>query len=430
MDYVRPLLSAILLIPAPANAQSLVDTAAISRTLARFAGQEGDTPLECEVTPIKPTLNFGFRIQAGYTFRVPMSQFSGSDHSLIVLARITSEVSPAPVFLMDILRIPLVPRTDVDGEVGGGFFLGEGHYRVNWMLLDDRGRTCQKDWQINAELGRGDRAVKLAMPPNTVAGLSLRGSRAADRHPDAVAPMRLTVLLDVAPLSAGSKLGSKDQVFLLGGLSVLLQRVPATSVRLVAFNLEQQKELFRRDGFTLDSLDELAGSLNQLELAKVEYQVLQSRTGYLDLLAHLINQELRAQPHSDAVIFLGPRERYHEKLPADALDKSRGALPRFFFLPYQEPRALPNTKGVPALEDPIVGGPGGVPGMRSAPDMMSGPDLGGDNGVNITIDRAIPDSPERLPDTVSLAVARLKGKTIAIQSPSQFAKAIEQIERR
>lgn len=41
----------------------------------------------------------------------------------------------------------------------------------------------------------------------------------------------------------------------------------------------------------------------------------------------------------------------------------------------------------------------------------------------------LPDSPERLPDTVSEAVGTLKGKTLDIETPSQFAKAIQTIER-
>jgi hypothetical protein len=281
------------------------------------------------------------------------------------------------------------------------------------------------------------------MPPNTVAELSLRASPTADRHPDAVAPMRLTILLDAAPLSGGgnrSSLSSSDQVFLLGALSALLERVPATYVRLVAFNLEQQKELFRQEGFTLDSLDEVAGALDQLQLAKVDYQALQFPTGYLDLLAGLINRELRAVPLADAVIFLGPRERFHEKLPADALDKSPSVSQRFFFLPYQAPPELPDSPR--ALRDPMSG-PGrrgggrgsGTPPLLSPPDLMSGPDPRGGEydspgfGSPGSLHAALPESPDRLPDTVSLVVARLKGRTIALQSPDEFAKAIEQIER-
>jgi hypothetical protein len=154
----------------------------------------------------------------------------------------------------------------------------------------------------------------------------------------------------------------------------------------------------------------------------------------------MINRELRAEPAADAVIFLGPRERFHEKLAADALDKSPNPAPRFFFLPYQAPLDLPDPQASRAPRDPMSGGGrggvrgGGTPSLLSAPDMMSGPPPG-DSGYDTSggwgagsLRTALPDSQERLPDTVSLAVARLKGKTIPLQSPDQFAKAIEQIE--
>ncbi|MDR3701787.1 MAG: hypothetical protein P4L56_19215 [Candidatus Sulfopaludibacter sp.] len=428
-------LIAMLLVPALAGAQSLTDAPTVLRILERFSSEHTETPLQCQVKPIPPALTFGFRFQAGYTFRIPMAQFSGPGHSLTVVTRIAPGDSLPPVFLMDTLRLPPVPPTDLEGVAGGGFFLGEGHYQVSWVLADDRGRTCHSDWPIAAELARGDRASKLLMPPNTVAALSLHSSPAAGRHPDSVAPMRLTVLLDVAPLAIGrSSLASSDQVFLYGALSALLDRIPATSVRLVAFNLEQQKELFRRDGFTLASLYRLAGTLNELQLAKVEYQTLQSPTGYLDLLARLINQELRAKPPSDAVIFLGPRERFHQNLPPAALDKNPSGTPRFFFLPYLAPGALPaqaDSSSGSGVDD-WRGGRGGrgipnpgVDASSAPPPLLSG---GSITDPNATRD-IVPSAPAGLRDTVSLAVRQLKGKVIAIRTPAEFAKAIEQIER-
>jgi hypothetical protein len=35
-----------------------------------------------------------------------------------------------------------------------------------------------------------------------------------------------------------------------------------------------------------------------------------------------------------------------------------------------------------------------------------------------------------LPDSISLATAKAKGKTIIVRTPADFARAIEQIERR
>ena len=51
-------------------------------------------------------------------------------------------------------------------QVAGGYVLGEGRYDVAWKLTDDSGRVCSHRWSIEAKLGRGDRKVKMALPPN------------------------------------------------------------------------------------------------------------------------------------------------------------------------------------------------------------------------------------------------------------------------
>ena len=256
------------------------------------------------------------------------------------------------------------------------------------------------------------------MPPGTVTDVALRVSSTAGRRPGAAASKRLTVLLDAAPLSAApftaGILRSSDQVLLLGTMSALLEHVPASSVRLVVFNLEQQKELFRRDGFAPESLNEVAQTLNQLQLAKVDYQTLLNRTGHIDLLATLINRELRAEPRSDIVVFLGPRERFHDNFPDGVLDKRRGSAPRFFFLAYQVPVPL---EGIAHSGERDVSF-GGIEVSDNPRD---------ERALRRSSDIIVTTPPEGLPDTLSKAIGKVKGKTMTIESPRQFAKAIKEI---
>jgi hypothetical protein len=186
------------------------------------------------------------------------------------------------------------------------------------------------------------------------------------------------VLLNAAPLfPLRTRLRASDRVVLMGLLSSLLERVPARSVRLVVFNLDQQKILLRQDAFAFGALGRVAQALNGTELGLVDYHVLQNPHGRVDFLAGLINLELRAEAPSDVVVFLGPETRYADKLPPAALGEPAGAVPRFFnlqFKPYY---------------------------IRGAPSF---------------------------PDSIARATARAKGKTLVIQTPADFAKAIEQIE--
>jgi hypothetical protein len=375
---MRPLAIALLL-ASPCAAQVIVDSARFASIVKALDRQADEKPLRCEVTPIKPSLNFGFRFQAGYVVRVPMSQYSGPGHGWAMLTRITPEGGgQQPVYLASRVRLPPIPKTKVDIEVGGGYLLGEGRYDVNWTLLDDTGRVCRGAWRVDAKLGRRERQVNLAMPRDTVADFTLRGRSDRKRGADDAAPIRLTVLLHAAPLfPLRTRLRASDRVMLLGLLSSLLERVPARSVRLVVFNLDQQKTLLRQDAFTPAALDRVAQVLNGAELGLVDYHVLQNPHGHVDFLASLMNQELRAEEPSDVVVILGPETRYADKLPPAALEDPTGAAPQFF-------------------------------NLRFGPYLRGG----------------------SLPDSISLATAKVKGKTMIIRTPADFAKAIEQIERR
>jgi hypothetical protein len=445
MEMRRGLLALLLL--TPAAAQSLTDAAAVAEVFARAPLNPDDHPVACQAIPIKPVLTFGLRLQAGYLFRFPLSLYGGSDHTLTIVTTIAAAGDAPPVYLVDRLRLSSVPQTDAQGEATGSYFLGEGRYRVEWLLFDDSGRACRKHWDVDAALGRADRDIKLAMPPHTVTDLSLSG-----RHAAAPGSMRLTVLLDAAPIpiapdgfaatgngggiGGGGGLGrgggggrgtrtpggrmqlpspsdaprstsllhTSDRVLLLGALSALLEQLPASSVRLVVFNLDQQKELYRAETFGMESLQDVGRTMNQLQLGTIDYRTLQNRTGHLDLLAGLINAELRAAPPSDAVIFLGPRERFHDRIPDALLDERHGGTPRFYFLLYQRPAHVRSTSTLMDVADDAPGG----------------------RGMRRTAELPAPSASEA-PDSVSLALGKLKGKTIKVETPRQFAKAIRAI---
>ncbi|HUE11587.1 MAG TPA: hypothetical protein VMQ54_11640, partial [Steroidobacteraceae bacterium] len=208
---------------APVFAQAIADRASLAPVLSRLDPRGGERLLACEVEPVKPSLSFGFRFRAGYIFRVPLTQYSGARHRWSVLTEITPEGSTQPVHLLDNIRLPAILKNKMLGEADGGYLLGEGRYRVKWILLDDLGRVCRKGWQIEVKLSRAESSAKVAMLPNSVAELSLRGMASVRRHPDDGRPLRLTVLVDAAPLmqrrQAKTVLSANDHVFLINVLS-------------------------------------------------------------------------------------------------------------------------------------------------------------------------------------------------------------------
>ncbi|MEO8128987.1 MAG: hypothetical protein ABI822_17925 [Bryobacteraceae bacterium] len=334
--------------------------------------------LKCDVTVIKPTLNFSFRFQAGYIATVPLKQYSGRGHGWVLVTKITPEGPDAkPVHLVTAAGLPDIPKTNQQGEIGGGYLLGEGRYEVEWTLFDDAKRICQKNWTLNVALTAGERKVKTVMPPNTIGELSLRGSAYTRPPKDDVRPIPLTIFLHAAPLSPRrTKLRPGDALVLLSGLASFLERVPSPSVRLIVFNMDQQKVLFQQDNFALDSLDKVAQSINGLELGLVDYQILRSRRSSAVFLADLIDRELAAPQQSDVALFLGPASRFADKVPQPAVDDK--ASPYF----YQFQFAPPFRRGA-----------------------------------------------DNFPDTISQTISKRKGKTIVVHNPGEFAKAIDQLER-
>lgn len=371
----------LLLAGQAACAQIILNPARLSSRLREMASPWNEKPLECSVTPIKPSLNFAFRIQAGYTVRVPMNQFEGPGHGWIVLVRLTpQEGDRKPVYLGSRTPLPDVPKNKVEVEMGGGYLLGEGRYDVRWMMVDDQDRACHKDWTIEAKLTRAEREARVvATPANRVDAFSLRGAASAAPAHDDVSPLRISILVHAAPLTPRrTRLRGTDEMLLMGSLSALLERLPTRSVRLVAFNLDQQKELYRRDDFTADSLQQVWSAIHRLELNVIDYQTLQNRHGQVDLIAGLLNQEVHSPQPSDAVVVLGPMARSIDKPPRGALDRPAGALPQIFFFQY----------------------------------------------------RSMMRQQASLPDTLTMSINGIKGKVLTIRTPADFAKAIDQLEKR
>jgi len=334
--------------------------------------------LRCEVTPIQPQLNFSFRFQAGYVFRVPMNQFAGAGHRWSVLTRLTPASGGDAALLSARYRLPSVPKTKSVAEWGGLFWVGEGSYRVEWVLFDETHRVCRKQWKIEAKLNSGERGITAGIAPGRVAQVSFRRWSAQDRSEADVPTLRsLTVFLHAAPLFPRmTRFRAQDRLILLGSLASLLESVPARTVRLVIFNLDQQKELFRRDVFTPEDFDQAAQSLSGLQLQLVDYSVLKNARGHVHLLADLVNEQLTMPDPSDAVIFLGPAARYFDRLPQTSLAEPANGSPRFFYFQYK-------------------------PYLRARAEVA---------------------------DSIELALKKVHGKKIEIRTPEDFARAITQVE--
>jgi len=348
--------------------------ARIARLRPQFTRQPDETPLACEVRGFKPELDLAFRFGTGYSLSVPLKQFQGPDRQLAILMRVTSLPDGLPVYLGSRVFLPPVPKTNEVMESGGVFLVGEGKYRVDWVMYDDQDRVCRHSWTLTAALKGSQRAIKAAIPAGTVAGISGRGLPPASNMRDQGAPFRLTVMLQAAPASPRrTTLQPRDRVMLLGTLATMLNRMPVSWVRLVVFNLDQQRELYRRDDFHLSQIGEVSQSINQLNLQKVDFAVLRNRNGDKDFLTALMDGEAESADRADVVVFLGPYVREAKSAPDP--NPAAASLPFFYF----------------QLKSPFIETP--------------------------------------FSDLVAKAVGRAKGKVIVVKYPADFAGAMVQVER-
>jgi hypothetical protein len=195
----------MLLLAFCAQAQVPLDPEQFPDIVARLDSNHAAEPtVPCVARPLRPRLSFDFRFQAGYFLYVPLKQFRGQGNAFSVITRLTpQQPSSKPVYLTQTVDLPDIPRkTRSEVQLAGGYFLGEGKYNVDLMLLDRSGRVCRKHWPVEVKRSGSDREVKVSVAPGSVAPFTFESwkSMLEERRVNASRPLRLTVLLHTAPI--------------------------------------------------------------------------------------------------------------------------------------------------------------------------------------------------------------------------------------
>ena len=391
--------AAMLLCAATGIAQQVTSFDKLPAAASGFNDTEAHQTLNCSVHPVKPVLNFGFRFQTGYTVETSYDPYLGGRHHWDIVFRVTPQSGSgqdigAPVYFLDSVDVPQPRETGFLVDNTGTFQVGEGRYDVKWALFDDLGRFCRHEWTVDAHLTAGERSAKVAMPSGTAGDFSWRPAAAANA---ATKSRHVTILLNAAiPIAKGWPPPPRDQwETLMSMLASLVEQMPEASLRVVAFDTAQQKELFRKDDFTPDDINDVAHVVNARERWAVDYQVLQNPDGGWDLLRGLEDKEIHASP-ADAVIFLGVPQRRFDKLPPGMA--GRQSTTRVFYLKYR-PVPPPNPRS-PRESD-----------FRDAMQPLP------------------PPNPADFQDLIDQSVGHLKGKIFVISRPPDFNKAIATIRR-
>lgn len=291
--------------------------------------------LKCSIEREKPYPDFTFHFDTGYYMSCPFWQFGGKDTHVWIYIQVTPRgrkpvaLSTYGVFKGLPVKLSLMApgKAKAEFDVTGAFSVGEGHYHVKVLLKDAHGRSCSRGWNIKVT-PREQRKVPEVLAPHQVETLKVPAWHGTQDK----GGLRLTVLLSATAISPyAPKLKAWYRTMLLQILSSLLQQTPCRSVRLIAFNLDDQRLIYQANPFEPSGFTKLRHAFNHLNLAVVSVHSLEQRKDWAKWLARLANRQVTADSPPDAVIFLGRTARWTHKVPKRLLAPRETERPQFFY---------------------------------------------------------------------------------------------------
>lgn len=305
------------------GAQELVERKDLQDAVRFLDNAQSKSELPCFIQfSGKPELDLLFRYTEGFLIDCRLGEKLPAGTSLVALLRVSPD-SGNPAILIEHFEIPQVHPLDptgVDAPVSqlnvtmrGGFAVGPGSYSVELVLTDLQGHTCRKLKKLRPREIRNAKAVPFALPPGAVAPL------VSARWNGALEPTggRLTVLLNIHGRDGTARLQAWDRDILLQSLATLLNQVPCRSVKLVAFDLDSQQEIFRQDEFNAEGYARLEHRLAQMNFGSIPLHALTKGT-WTNFLVDLAGRETASKPSPENIVFLGAWGSHEwEKLPRD-----------------------------------------------------------------------------------------------------------------
>jgi hypothetical protein len=350
------LLASFFLSITPISAQNLIQGSGphnfgniLNTDSAVLESGEQRKDLPCTATPVKPVLGFDLKFHAGYQVVVPLKELAGAESALKIVFR----VSPAdhldePVYFSQRLRVPpLDEDAKGDAYLQGAFDIGEGGYHVDWLMRDQAERVCSSNWDIEAALSAKDRPMSLAITPGAIQRAS--SEEFSEDPPIERAPagplLNVKVLVNFAPQnSLSAALQPLDTTALVSILRTIARDPRIGKFSVVAFNMQEQKVIYRQDGASRIDFPALGAALNSLNLGTIDLKRLGDKHGDTEFLTSLVRKEMTPDPgdHPDALVFAGPKILLDANPQEEALKDAADIDFPVFYMNYNlNPQAVP-----------------------------------------------------------------------------------------
>jgi hypothetical protein len=321
----------------------------LNTDLAVLESGEARKDLPCTVTPSKPTLGFDLKFHAGYQVTVPLKELAGNENLLNIVFRVSTDGHPdEPVYFTQHVRVPpLEEDAKGDAYLQGVFDVGEGMYHIDWLMRDRTERVCSSSWDSEAALGSKDKSMNLAIAPEAIQradGEEFKEEPPVERSP-MEPPLNIKVLVNFAPQnSLSAAMQPLDTTALVSILRTISRDPRVGKFSIVAFNMQEQKVLYRQDGASRIDFPALGTALTSLNLGTVDLKRLGEKHGDTDFLTTLVRKEMTPGPqdHPDALVFAGPKILLDANPPEEALrDASDIDFPVFYMNYNLNPQAVP-----------------------------------------------------------------------------------------
>jgi hypothetical protein len=206
-------------------------------------------------------------------------------------------------------------------------------------------RVCSSNWNFTADLPKSDQSIKLAIGGNAVEASDREFFKAEPPVTRLLAegPLKVKILINFAPQqSSAAAMQPIDTSALVSILRNISREPRICKFSVVAFNMNDQRVVYRRENMDQIDFPELGKALSSLKLGIVDYRKLSDKYSENDFLAKLIQDEL-GHNSADAVIFAGPKVMLDGPAPAETIKEDIAAVsfPVFYMnynlMPNQNP---------------------------------------------------------------------------------------------
>jgi hypothetical protein len=302
--------------------------------------------LPCNVTSVKPVLGFDLRFHSGYEITLPLKELAGSEDLLTIIFRVTAEADKDnPIYFSQHYSVPKI-EDDAKGDayLSGNFDAGEGKYHIDWLMRDRAERVCSSSWDVDAAVSARDKQGDLSVAANSILASDneLFKEEPPVRRDGLDGMLNVKVMVNFAPQHASSAtLRPLDTSALVSILRNISREPRICKFSIVAFNMTEQRVLYRQDNADQIDFPALGNAVQSLAPGRIDFKKFSVKNSETDFLAGLLQNELK-KDQPDAVILAGPKVMLEESVPADSLKTLENISYPVFYMNYNlEPQRNP-----------------------------------------------------------------------------------------